>query len=123
MESKKILLIEDDETQRTMYDIEFNHFGHALLMADNGKTGFEMAKSEKPDIILLDLLLGDVKGVDVLKQLKADPDTKDIKVVVMTNYFKKGLEEECRTLGAIDFWGKSAFVPREIVEKVETILG
>lgn len=123
MPAKKILLIEDDEMQRTMYEIEFEHFGYKLLVAESGKRGLELVSAEKPDIVLLDLLLGDMKGVDVLRQIKNDPSTKDIKVVVMTNYFKKGLEEECRELGALDFWGKSAFVPREIVEKVESIIG
>ena len=113
---KKILLIEDDEVQVMMYNVEFSNFGYDLLVANNGKDGVEIAKKEKPDLIFLDLLLGNSSGVDVLKKIKANKENKDTKVLVMTNLTKKGLENECKELGALDFLIKSKFVPREIVE-------
>ena len=118
----KILLIEDDEMQVMMYKIEFANFGYELLTANREETGVEIAKKEKPALIFLDLLLGTSSGVDVLKKIKADKDIKNIKVIVMTNLTKKGLEEECRKEGAIDFLIKSKFVPREIVEIATTYL-
>lgn len=122
MSDKKILLIEDDPSQIMMYDIEFESRGYKLLVASRGSDGILLAGKEMPDIILLDLLLGDMNGIDVLKAIKADEKTKKLKVVVMTNFFKKGLEQECREAGALDFWSKSQFIPSEIVSKVEAIL-
>lgn len=120
--SKKILLIEDDSTQSMMYELEFKKFGYNILLVDNGQDGMKKIAEEKPDLVLLDLLLGATSGIDVLKSIKSDQKTKDAKVVIMTNYKKKGLFEECTNLGAIDFWTKCEYTPKEIVEKVDALL-
>lgn len=122
MNNKKILLIEDDATQVMMYSVEFENFGYKLLVANKGKDGIDLANKEKPDLILLDMLLGDMEGIEVLKTIKNDPKTKDLKVVVMSNFSKKGIEQDCRQAGAFDFWSKSQFVPREIVTKAEAAM-
>lgn len=117
-----ILLIEDDPMQIIMYELEFKNFGFKVLTANNSKDGFELAKSKKPDIILLDLLLGEDRGIDILKNIKTDLKTKELKVVIMTNFMKKGLAEECLGLGASDFIIKSDFTPKELVQKIESLI-
>lgn len=119
---QKILLIEDDYMQGMMYQTAFSQAGFEFLVFADSNEGIKSAAEQKPDLILLDLLLGKTSGLDVLKQLKADNKTKNIKVVVMTNYYREGLETECKKLGAIDFWTKSDFVPKEIVNKVKVVL-
>ena len=121
-QNKKILLIEDDPAQIMLYEMEFKFFGYKLLIAKNGKSGIEIALREKPDLILLDLLLGDINGLDVLKKIKSDEGMKETKVLVFSNYNKKGLIDECKKYGAIDFLIKSDFIPKEIVKIAEKYL-
>lgn len=121
-EQKKILLIEDDPTQVMIYELEFKSHGHELIIATGGYAGLEKAKEEKPDLILLDLLMGDIGGLDVLKKLKEDTETENIRVIIFSNFTKKGLEEECKEAGAIDYWVKSKYEPKEVVAKTEKYL-
>jgi len=121
-QNKKILLIEDDSTQVMLYEIEFKLFGYELLIAQNGKDGIKIALKEKPDLILLDLLLGDINGLEVLKTIKKNKDTKETKILILSNYNKKGLEDECKKLGAISYLTKSDFIPKEIVKIAEKYL-
>ncbi|MCX6799616.1 MAG: response regulator, partial [Candidatus Falkowbacteria bacterium] len=87
----EILIIEDDPMQILMYSIEFEQFNYSVLAANGGKIGLEMIKEKKPKLVLLDLLLGDMKGTDVLRILQESGIIKDVNVVVMTNFTKKGL--------------------------------
>lgn len=118
----KIMIVEDDSTQSMMYSIEFSNFGYDLLLAESGKQALEMAKKERPDLILLDMVLGDMTGVEILKKLKADPITAGSKVVVLSNLNKKELTDEAKEAGAHDVLLKMQFVPKEIVQKVEKYL-
>jgi CheY-like chemotaxis protein len=120
--NKKMLLIEDDPTQRMMYELEFSNFGYKLNMASGGKEGIKKAKELKPGLIFLDLVMNDMDGLDVLVVIKKQKENKDTKIVVMTNLTKKGLEEKCRSLGAYDYIIKSKFIPKEIVKKAEKYL-
>lgn len=113
-----ILIVEDDPMQILMYSIEFEQFNYNVLAARSGKEGLSKISSEKPNLVLLDLLLGDMKGTDILRLLQKDGIIKDINIVIMTNFTKKGLAEECMDLGARDFLVKSEFTPRELVKKV-----
>lgn len=121
-ESGKVLLVEDDPYQIMMYEIELKNLGYKTLAAKNKEEGLRLAREEKPGIILLDLLLGGDNGVELLKELKKEEETKNIKVVILTNFTKKGLEEECRELGALDFLIKSKYLPKEIAQKAKNYL-
>jgi len=118
----KILMVEDDESQSLMYQIEFKNFGMDLIVVNDGDLAYDAIVKQQPDLVLLDMLIGKVSGLDVLNKLKTNDATKNIKVVVMSNYNKKGINEECKKAGAADYWVKSDFVPKQIVEKVQAIL-
>lgn len=120
--ASKILLVEDDPMQVAMYEVELSNHGWQVSSAKNGQTALEMIKKELPDLVLLDLLLPDLDGKEVLKQIKSNPFSKDLKVMILSNYKKAGLAEECKALGALDFWLKSNYLPKEIAEKVGEIL-
>jgi CheY-like chemotaxis protein len=120
--AKKILLIEDDPQQIMIYETEFNNYGYKIMVADNGMKGIEIAKRELPDLIFLDMILGDIEGMQVLRKLKAEPKTKDLKVVVLSNLNKKELADEAAALGAIDYLVKIQYLPREIVEQAKKYL-
>jgi CheY-like chemotaxis protein len=119
----KILLIEDDPMQRFMYKVEFEKFGFHFFEAENGEAGVELAKKEKPKLILIDMLLGSgITGKEVLTKLKKDPATKGITAIISSNFNKKGLKDECLKIGAADYILKSRYTPAEMIEKIKKYL-
>ncbi|MEW6171403.1 MAG: response regulator [Candidatus Omnitrophota bacterium] len=124
MENKKVLLIEDDPLMQTLYQNTFELEGAHLLVAPDGLAGIEMAKTEKPALILLDLLMPKMSGYEVLKILKETTETKDIPVIVLSNMLDtKENVEKVTALGAAEYWVKSNFTSEDIVEKVKKYLG
>ena len=120
--NKKILLIEDDPDQVFLYLTKFKMEGLKLLTAKNGVEGLAMAKKEKPDIILLDIVMDEMDGMEVLERLKKDNATKNIPVVLLTNLVKKELLEKSKQIGAIGFWSKTEVLPKDAVDRVKAIL-
>jgi len=117
---KKILFIEDDPDQVFLYQTQFQNYPELDLQpVYSGQEGLQKAQEEKPDLILLDLLLTDIYGLEVLKELKQNPATQDIPVIVITNMFKTSISKECIKQGAEDYWLKTEMMPRQIVESVK----
>ena len=119
---KKVLLVEDDPTQAMMYELVFSNDGYQVMIADTGAEALKLAAEEQPDIILLDMILSDMGGLELLKKLKAAEETKKIKTVVLSNLQKKEIIDEAKALGALDFLVKVHFFPKEIVERCTKFL-
>jgi CheY-like chemotaxis protein len=122
--SKKVLLIDDDPLILRMYQNKLAGDGYIVVMAFNGKDGFLQAKNEKPNLILLDLMMPQMNGVETLKLLKGDPETKDIPTIILTSLEAK--EEDlakARELGAHEYLVKSQIDLKDLSEKVASILG
>ena len=119
---KKVLLVEDDPTQAMMYELVFSNDGYQVMIADTGAKALKLAAEEQPDIILLDMILSDMGGLELLKKLKAAEETKKIKTVVLSNLQKKEIIDEAKALGALDFLVKVHFFPKEIVERCTKFL-
>lgn len=117
-----VLLIEDDPDQIFMYQSKFELEGFNLISTRKGDEGIATAKTRKPDIILLDLVLIAESGLDVLQKLKQDNETKKIPVVILTNLVKKEAMEKAKNLGAADFVVKTDVMPGGVVQKVRDIL-
>jgi len=118
----KILIVEDDLNLYTLYQTEFELTGHQTIHNETGDGVTEMVKQEKPDIVLLDIMLPKKDGLTVLSELKADPITSVTPALVLTNF---GNEENIKKAidgGAEDFVLKYKSVPSEVVAKVEEIL-
>lgn len=120
--NQKVLLVEDDRDLIEMYETKFKMEGFEVIKAENGVGALELVKREKPVIILLDIVMPELDGFQVLKSLRADPGTKDIPVILLTNLsqetdIKKGVE-----LGAVDYLVKANFTPNEVVAKVRKVL-
>ncbi len=118
----KILLVEDDSFLVEMYTTKFELEGFDVVTAEDGARGIELAQSENPDIILLDILMPKMDGFEVLDALKKNSKTKDIPVVLLTNLgqkddVKKGFEK-----GAVGYLIKAHFMPSEVVDKIKAIL-
>jgi len=118
----KILLIEDDPILSSMYETEFEIYGFDVVVASSGKEGIKVSKKVKADLVFLDLLLGDMDGLDVLREMKKDPKSRDLKVIVLTNLTKKGLEEDCLNAGALAYFVKSSLIPKEVVKKAKEFI-
>lgn len=119
----KILLIEDNATHQQMYSLQFKQSGFTdFSIATTGQEGLEAAKQNHPDLILLDIGLEDIDGIEVLKQLKADSGTANIPVMVLSNMREKDKGDQAHQLGAVDYILKARYLPREVVERVRQFL-
>lgn len=121
--NKKILIVEDDEFLLSMYSTKFEIEGYNVIMAGDGEMGLEKAREEKPGIILLDIMLPNMDGFDVLKKLKSGRDTSSIPVILLTNLSQKQDVEQGLSMGADDYLVKAHFMPSEVVDKINRLLG
>jgi len=120
---KKILFIEDESTlQKTFGDV-LTHYEYKVISALNGEIGLRLAKSEKPDLILLDLILPRMHGFDVLKKLKQDSETEKIPVIILTNLEKMEDVEKAIELGAKTYLVKTQYKIEEVLDKIKKVLG
>ncbi len=117
-----VLLVEDDVFLANIYEKKFDLEGFKTSVADNGEKGLAEAKRKQPDIILLDILLPKLDGFAVLAKLKADPATKQIPVILLTNLGQKDDVEKGLESGAADYLIKAHFKPSEVVDKVRKVL-
>lgn len=116
--SKKILLMEDEETLAGMYKIKFEKSGYQVFVAANGEIGLPMIKREKPDLVLLDIIMPKMDGFVVLEKMMQDDDIKDIPVFMLTNL---GQDEDIKRgeeLGASGYYVKANLTPGELVKKI-----
>ncbi len=124
MATKKpvILLIEDDTMISTMYQTKFSMEGQAIEVAMDGQTGLQKVLSLKPAVVLLDVILPKMDGFSVLSEMKKNPETKKIPVILLTNLGQDEDVKKGKDLGADDYFVKSNHTPAEIVERVKTLL-
>jgi len=122
-DKKLILLVEDDEFLAELYATKLSLEGYTVSLATDGDKGVKLAKSEKPDLILLDIILPKKDGFEVLKEIKADASTKQIPVILLTNLSQRDEVKKGLDLGATDYLIKAHFMPSEVVKKITQILG
>lgn len=120
--AKKILIVEDDKFLRELISQKLLKEEYEISEAVDGEKGLKMTKDEKPDLILLDLILPGLDGFEVLAKIKEDPATAEIPVIILSNLGQKDDIERGLKLGAIDYLIKAHFTPGEIIEKVKNVL-
>ncbi|OGM14310.1 hypothetical protein A3A76_00075 [Candidatus Woesebacteria bacterium RIFCSPLOWO2_01_FULL_39_23] len=118
----RVLICEDDPLISRMYQTVFEFEGFEVDMARNGEEGLEKLKKNTPVMILLDIMMPKMSGIEVLEEIKADPNYKKIPVVVLTNLSGAKDAEHALELGAIKYIVKSQNKPREIVAQIREIL-
>jgi DNA-binding response OmpR family regulator len=118
----KILIVEDDRFLRELIARKLKNEGYEVLEAIDGEEGLKRIKEEKPDLVLLDLILPGIDGFEVLAKAKEDPDTAQIPVIILSNLGQREEIERGLKLGAIDYLIKAHFTPGEIIEKIKNIL-
>jgi len=122
-EGKVILLVDDDLTLREMYEERLKAEGFDIIQASNGEEAIKKAKENKPNVILLDIMMPKINGFDVLKELKADPDLKEIPVIVLTALIQDVDRVQGKKLGAVDYIVKSETMPGEVIAKIQNAIG
>ncbi len=118
----KVLLIEDDELISRMYSKALAIRGYEVEAAANGAEGIEKAKSFLPDLILCDVMMPEMNGLEVLLKLKEDQKLREVPVVMLTNLSGTHDAEVAKERGAIDYLVKSEHRPTDIAAKVESYL-
>lgn len=118
----KILVIEDDQRLELTYDTIFGRHGHTVIRAHDGEEGLKKAKSEDPDIILLDLLMPHMHGIEFLRQYDIKGKHPHTKVIVFSNMDSSDLQQQAADLGVTRYEVKSRFSPNELVELINETL-
>lgn len=118
-----VLLIEDDILVSRMYQKVFSFENIEVKAAPDGLTGLQMAQELKPSLIVCDVMMPRMNGLEVLQKLKADPATAGIPVIMLTNLSGTQDAQKALSMGAMAYMVKSEYKPREVVEKVKGVIG
>jgi len=120
--AENILIIEDDKFLRDLIARKLLKEGYKVSEAIDGEEGMKKVKEEKPDLVLLDLILPGIDGFEVLSRVKEDPASAQIPVIILSNLGQKEDVEKGVKLGAVDYLIKAHFTPKEIIDKVKAAL-
>jgi CheY-like chemotaxis protein len=101
--AKTILIVEDDPYVQRFYDRLFKQHEYSVVLASGGEEGLAKARELKPALILLDVMMPGMNGIEVLEKLKSDPETKDLTVIMLTNVDEDDMVKKAAQLGARDF--------------------
>lgn len=115
----KILLVEDEIDIAEMYRDSFLAAGHEISLAFTAAEAMEKLKEEKPELIILDILLPTENGISFLGKIKKDPDLSKIRVIALSNYDEPKTKKEAFELGVKDYLIKTDFTPSALVEEIE----
>lgn len=118
----RIAIIEDDPTISQMYRMKFETEGFNVRMAKDGEVGVSIVKSFKPDIILLDLQMPEMDGIEALSLIRANKDSKNTPVVVLTNLGEEEAPADLRSLGIHSYIVKANYTPRQVVAHVKAVI-
>ena len=118
----RVLIVEDNEVNRKMLSRRLSKRDYDILIAGDGAEGVAVAKSEQPDIILMDMSLPVMHGWDATRALKADPETSGIPIIAITAHAMSGDREKALEAGCNDFDTKPYDLPR-LLGKMEALLG
>ncbi len=119
---KSILLVEDDPFLVDIYTTKLKQTGFKVKVVTDGEDVFKVLKEESFDVVILDIVLPNVDGWEVLKRIKQDSGLKDTKVIILSNLGQKTEVEKGLKLGAIKYLIKAYYTPSEVVEEIKKVL-
>ncbi len=117
----KVLIIDDDEMLINIWSLVLEKEGYQVLKAKSGQEGINMSKSDMPDFILLDQIMPDMKGNDVLAIIKEDPQTHNIPIAIASNYSENDLMQDAIQKGAVDYILKYQIDPQDLINKIKAL--
>lgn len=118
----KVAIIEDDQAISQMYRFKFEAEGYEVETAENGKLGLELTEKMKPDIILLDLMMPEMNGDEMLAKMRKTNWGSKIKVIILTNMGEQEIPEDVKKLGVAAVILKADMTPKQVAEVVKTQL-
>lgn len=121
-EKSKILLVEDDKMISGMYDTKLRQEGFQVVLAENGADALELAIQEQPDLVLLDIILPQIDGFAVLRELRLNEKTKGIPVVMLTNLGTPEDKDKGTRYGATEYLVKANLTPSDVASTVRKFL-
>lgn len=119
---KSILLVEDDPFLIDIYTTKLKGAGFSVEVATDGEEGLRKAREKPPSLIVLDIVLSQIDGWEILKQIQADKKLKVIPVVILSNLGQKNEVEKGMKLGAAKYLIKAHYTPSEVVEEIKNVL-
>lgn len=119
---KTVLLVEDNEDNRIVYSTILRHFGYRVMEALNGEEGIATARTEKPDLILMDISIPIIDGWEATQVLKHDPETRQIPIIALTAHALASDRERAMQVGCDGYLAKPC-EPRAVVAEVQRFLG
>ena len=119
---KSILLVEDDPFLIDIYTTKLKEAGFLVEVAENGEIVFKKIKEKVPDLVVLDIVLPQIDGWEILKIIKEDSKLKDLKIMILSNLGQKEEVEKGLSLGATKYLVKAHYTPSEIVEEIKKII-
>lgn len=119
---KKLLIVEDEPLLMKMYRERLEKLDIQIILAENSREGFVIAKKEKPDLILLDILLREGDGIEMMQKIREDEEIKNTKILAFSNFNEPTMKEKATTLGAIDYLLKTDYTPNQISTIIQNIL-
>ena len=119
---KKILIIEDDQIVANIYRNKFSVEGYTVEIAHDGHSGVESIRSFRPDAVILDLMLPKITGVEVMKQVRAEPDFQKLPIIVFSNTYLSNMVQEAWKAGATKCLSKANCTPKQLIEVVRSTL-
>jgi len=120
--ARRILLAEDDRFLRKAAEAQLRQHGFTVVAAVDGEEALRLARAERPDLVLLDLIMPKMQGFEVLKTLKQDPATADIPVIVLSNLGQDRDVQQAMELGAVAYYIKAHVSLHDLVKKIEAAL-
>ncbi len=119
---KRIILIEDEDFIRDLYKRQLDLAGFTTDAFPNGTTGLEALKKNQYDLLLLDVMLPDINGLEILRRIKADQATSGMAVVLLTNLGQESIIKESFALGSVGYLIKASYTPDQIVQEVKNFI-
>jgi len=119
---KQILLVEDDPFLIDIYTTKFKESGFSVEVASSGEQALQKAKELNPDLIVLDIVLPQMDGWEILKEIKNEKGLKDLKIIMLSNLGQKEEVEKGINLGAVSYLIKAHYTPSQVVEEIKKVL-
>ncbi len=120
---KKIIIVEDEEILRNLLHKKLTAEGYQVDVAEDGEEGLSKIRADRPDLILLDIIMPKMNGIEMLEEMVKDETLKDIPVIVVSNSGQPVEIDRAQKLGARDWLVKTEFEPQEVIDKVIALIG
>lgn len=122
-DKKQVLIIEDDRFLSSIMKARLDKDGFSVVPAFNGEEAVNFLKQNKPDLIVLDLIMPKISGFEVLQHISLDPNLNQIPVIILSNLAQESDVKKAKELGAVDYFVKIKVSIDDLVNRIENILG